>query len=111
MLKTSLTARNKGATVEASNKPTEGSGPKSTFYAFLSVKYLGSCVEQLGKAALADPRKGGCHVQNNKEVGLVMCSSLPTRAIDGRIVCSCAENDRDSARLEHDNGQQDGMVA
>ena len=56
MLKTRLTARNKGATVKAPNKPTEGSGPRATLYPFLSVEYIGSCVEQLDKATLADPK-------------------------------------------------------
>ena len=55
MLKTRLTTRNKGATVESPNKPTEGSGPRATLYPFLSVEYSGSCVEQLDKATLADP--------------------------------------------------------
>ncbi|MGB3863458.1 MAG: hypothetical protein WBE11_07430 [Candidatus Aminicenantaceae bacterium] len=56
MLKTRLAARNKGATVEAPYKPTEGSGPRATLYPFLSVEYVGSCVGQLDKAALTDPK-------------------------------------------------------
>jgi hypothetical protein len=43
MLKTRLTARNKGATVEAPNKPMEGSGPGAAFCPFIyerSVKAL-----------------------------------------------------------------------
>lgn len=56
MLKTRLTARSKGATVEAPNKPTEGIGPRATLYPFLSVEYVGSCVGRLDKATLADPK-------------------------------------------------------
>ena len=56
MLKTRLTAKGKGATVKAPNKPTEGSGPRATLYPFLSVEYIGSCVGQLDKATLADPK-------------------------------------------------------
>ena len=55
MLKTRLIAKNKGATVESPNKPTEGSGPRATLYPFLSVEYVGSCLGQLDKATLADP--------------------------------------------------------
>ena len=56
MLKTRLTVRNKGATVKTPNKPTEGSGPRATLFPFLSVEYDGSCIEQLDKATLADPK-------------------------------------------------------
>ncbi len=56
MLKTRLTAKSKGANVESPNKPTEGSGPGATLYPFLSVEYVGSCVEQSDKATLADPK-------------------------------------------------------
>ena len=56
MLKTGLTAKSKGATVESLNKPTEGSGPRATLYPFLSVEYVGSSVVQLDKATLADPK-------------------------------------------------------
>ena len=56
MLKTRLTATSKGATVDSPNKPTEGSGPRATLYPFLSVEYVGSCVEQLDKTTLADPK-------------------------------------------------------
>ena len=56
MLKTGLTAKSKGATVESLNQPTEGSGPRATLYPFLSVEYVGSSVVQLDKATLADPK-------------------------------------------------------
>ncbi len=56
MLKIRLTARNEGAIVKVPNKPTEGSGPRATLYPFLSVEYVGSCVEHVDKATLADPR-------------------------------------------------------
>ena len=56
MLKTGLTAKSKGATVESLNKPTEGSGPRATLYPFLSVEYVGRSVVQLDKATLADPK-------------------------------------------------------
>jgi len=55
MLKTWLTAKSKGATVKSPNKPTEGSGPRDTLFPFLSVEYVGGCVEQLDKATLAGP--------------------------------------------------------
>jgi len=58
MLKTRLTARNKGATVKTPNKPAQGSGPRATLFPFLSVEYDGSCVGQLDKTTLADPK--GC---------------------------------------------------
>jgi len=56
MLKTWLTAKSKGATVKSPNKPTEGSGPRVRPSPFLSVEYVGSCVDQLDKATLADPK-------------------------------------------------------
>ena len=56
MLKTRLTARGKGATVKAPNRPTEGSGPRAMLYPFLCVEYVGSCAGQLDKASLADPK-------------------------------------------------------
>ena len=58
MLKTRLTARKKGATVNMPNKPTEGSRSRVTLYPFLSGEYVGSCVGQLDKATLADPKSG-----------------------------------------------------
>ena len=45
MLKTRLTAKGKGATVKAPSKATERSGPKATPYPFLSIEYVGSCVD------------------------------------------------------------------
>jgi hypothetical protein len=56
MLKTKLTARNKGATVETLNKPTKGSGQRATLCRFLFVGYVRSCVGQLDKATLTDPK-------------------------------------------------------
>ncbi len=56
MLKTRLTARTEGATVEAPNKPIEGSGPRVTLFPFLSVEYVDSSIPQTDKATLADPK-------------------------------------------------------
>jgi len=56
MPKTRLTAKSEGATVGLPNKPADGSGPGATLHPFLSVEYVGSCVEQLDKATLADPK-------------------------------------------------------
>ncbi len=56
MLKTSLTTRNKGDTVEAPNKRTKGSGPGAILYPFPYVEYVRNCVERLDKTTLADPK-------------------------------------------------------
>ena len=56
MLTTRLTPANEDASVELPNKPTEGSGPRATLYPFLSVEYVLSCVVQLDKTTLADPK-------------------------------------------------------
>ena len=56
MPKIRLTPANEDASVELPNKPTEGSGPRVTLYPFLSVEYMWSCVGQLDKTTLADPK-------------------------------------------------------
>lgn len=56
MLNLRLTAKGKGATVTAPNKPTERTGRKATLYPFFSVKDVGTCVGQPDKATLADPK-------------------------------------------------------
>ena len=65
--------------VELPNKPTEGSGPRATFHPLLSVEYVGSFVEQLGKTALAGPRSCpniGDHLNNAAGSAMVQ-SELP----------------------------------
>ena len=56
MLKTWLTGKSKSVTVKSPNRSTEGSGPRAMLYPFLSVEYIWSCVDQLDKTTLADPK-------------------------------------------------------
>ena len=75
MLKTRLTATNKGATIKAPNEPTEGSGPRAKPHPFLSVEYIASSAGRLDKVTLADPK---CCPNTRDRLNLTRAVMCPT---------------------------------